>query len=128
MNGLALLRAIEQHRIVVTTIFMTGFGDEEVAKNAILEGASDYLTKPVLKGLTQVVERCIERHQDKLQVAALRNAATLLEISEALNQPGGQGRGAEPDFGGEPQSDRLRPRLGAYDQPDRGRPRACGGS
>ena len=95
MNGLALLRAIEQHRIVVTTIFMTGFGDEEVAKNAILEGASDYLTKPVLKGLTQVVERCIERHQDKLQVAALRNAATLLEISEALNQPGGQGRGAE---------------------------------
>ena len=80
---------------MVTTIFMTGFGDEEVAKMRSLKAPQTTWTKPVLKGLTQVVERCIERHQDKLQVAALRNAATLLEISEALNQPGGQGRGAE---------------------------------
>ena len=56
MNGLALLRSIEEHRIVVTTIFMTGFGDEEVAKNAILQGAADYLTKPMLKGLDEVVK------------------------------------------------------------------------
>ena len=32
ITGLALLRQIREHRIVVTTIFMTGFGDEEVAK------------------------------------------------------------------------------------------------
>ena len=94
MNGSSSYAAIEQHRIVVTTIFMTGFGDEEVAKSAILEGASDYLTKPVLKGLTQVVDL----HRAPPRQAAgrcMRNAATLLEISEALNQPGGQGRGAE---------------------------------
>jgi response regulator RpfG family c-di-GMP phosphodiesterase len=95
MNGLALLREIEAHRIVVTTIFMTGFGDEEVAKNAILQGAADYLTKPILKGLDEVVERCAQQHRDRLQEAALRNAAQLLEISEALNKPGLQDRGAE---------------------------------
>ncbi len=95
MNGLALLRSIEQHRIVVTTIFMTGFGDEEVAKNAILQGAADYLTKPLLKGLDEVVHRCAQRHRERLQEAALRNAATLLEISEALNQAGGRDRAAE---------------------------------
>ena len=95
MNGLALLRSIEQHRIVVTTIFMTGFGDEEVAKNAILQGAADYLTKPLLKGLDEVVRRCAQRHRERLQEAALRNAATLLEISEALNQAGGQDNAAE---------------------------------
>ena len=95
MNGLALLRSIEQHRIVVTTIFMTGFGDEEVAKNAILQGAADYLTKPLLKGLDEVVRRCAQRHRERLQEAALRNAATLLEISEALNQAGGQDSAAE---------------------------------
>ena len=61
MNGLALLRSIEEHRIVVTTIFMTGFGDEEVAKNAILKGAADYLTKPMLKGLDEVVRKCAEQ-------------------------------------------------------------------
>jgi len=95
MNGLALLRAIEQHRIVVTTIFMTGFGDEEVAKNAILQGAADYLTKPLLKGLDDVVRRCAQRHRDRLQEAALRNAATLLEISEAMNKTGDQDTAAE---------------------------------
>lgn len=95
MNGLALLRSIEDHRIVVTTIFMTGFGDEEVAKNAILEGAADYLTKPMLKGLDEVVKKCAEQHHKRLQEAALRNAASLLEISEALNKPGNQDRGAE---------------------------------
>ena len=95
MNGLGLLRAIEQHRIVVTTIFMTGFGDEEVAKNAILQGAADYLTKPLLKGLDDVVRRCAQRHRERLQEAALRNAATLLEISEALSKAGGQDSAAE---------------------------------
>lgn len=95
MNGLGLLRAIEKNRIVVTTIFMTGFGDEEVAKNAILQGAADYLTKPSLKGLADVVRRCAQRHRERLQEAALRNAATLLEISEELNKPGGQDSAAE---------------------------------
>ncbi len=95
MNGLALLREIEAHRIVVTTIFMTGFGDEEVAKNAILQGAADYLTKPTLKGLDAVVTRCAQRHHDRLQEAALRNASQLLEISEALNKPGSREHGAE---------------------------------
>jgi CheY-like chemotaxis protein len=95
MNGLALLREIRAHRIVVTSIFMTGYGDEEVAKNAILEGAADYLTKPSLKGLVDVVQRCAERHRHRLEEAALRNAARLLEISQALNRKAGQERGAE---------------------------------
>jgi response regulator RpfG family c-di-GMP phosphodiesterase len=95
VNGLALLRQIQQHRIVVTTIFMTGFGDEEVAKNAILQGAADYLTKPQLKGLDVVVKRCAEQHSGRLQQAALRNAAQLLEISEALNRPDSRELGAE---------------------------------
>ncbi|MDE0881564.1 MAG: response regulator [Myxococcota bacterium] len=95
ITGLALLRQIREHRIVVTTIFMTGFGDEEVAKNAILQGAADYLTKPQLKGLDSVVKRCAEQHSGRLQQAALRNAAQLLEISEALNRPGSRELGAE---------------------------------
>jgi response regulator RpfG family c-di-GMP phosphodiesterase len=84
MNGLALLREIERLDITVTPIFMTGFGDEEVAKNAILLGAVDYLTKPTLNGLPEVLGKAEEAHRKRREQAALRNAARLLDISDAL--------------------------------------------
>ena len=95
MNGLALLRSVTEERIVVTSILMTGYGNEEVAKNAILLGASDYLTKPALKGLVEVTERGLVMQRQRLEQAALRNAARLLEISSAFNNPEGAGQGAE---------------------------------
>jgi response regulator RpfG family c-di-GMP phosphodiesterase len=94
MNGLALLREIDRLDITVTPIFMTGFGDEEVAKNAILLGAVDYLTKPALSGLAEVLRKAQTAHRKRREQAALRNAARLLDISEALRGGASLERGA----------------------------------
>ncbi|MBM65452.1 MAG: hypothetical protein CMH55_04365 [Myxococcales bacterium] len=84
MNGLELLREVARAEIVVTSLFMTGFGDEAVAKEAIRLGAYDYLTKPALRGLDDVVNAAVEAHENRVEQAQLRNAASLLELNHLL--------------------------------------------
>src|SRR5712691_4033771 len=47
MDGLDLLRALQQEGADVTTLLLTAQGTVETAVEAMKEGAYDYLTKPV---------------------------------------------------------------------------------
>src|SRR5438128_470168 len=62
MDGLALLRALQQQGVDVTTLLLTAHGTVETAVEAMKEGAYDYLTKPVdLKRLKILLDKIVER-------------------------------------------------------------------
>lgn len=74
-NGLDLLRMIKKHPSGKNTdvILMTGFGDLKTCMEAIREGASDYLLKPIYVNQLEIVlerikqKRKLEREFDDLR-------------------------------------------------------------
>jgi DNA-binding NtrC family response regulator len=73
MDGLALLRALQQQGADVTTLLLTAQGTVETAVEAMKEGAYDYLTKPVdLKRLKILLDKIVERLETVREVKALR--------------------------------------------------------
>jgi DNA-binding NtrC family response regulator len=73
MNGLALLRALQEQDRDITTIILTGQGTVETAVEAIKVGAYDYITKPIdPQRLHIVLEKVVERQQTLREVKALR--------------------------------------------------------
>src|SRR3954468_22364141 len=62
MDGLALLRALQQQGAEATTLLLTAQGTVETAVEAMKEGAYDYLTKPVdLQRLKILLDKIVER-------------------------------------------------------------------
>src|SRR5499433_3122727 len=62
MDGLALLRALQQQGADVTTLLLTAQGTVETAVEAMKEGAYDYLTKPVdIPRFKVLLDRVVER-------------------------------------------------------------------
>ena len=73
MDGLALLRTLQQQGADVTTLLLTAQGTVETAVQAMKEGAYDYLTKPVdLKRLKILLDKIVERLETVREVKALR--------------------------------------------------------
>jgi DNA-binding NtrC family response regulator len=73
MDGLSLLRALQQQGADVTTLLLTAQGTVETAVEAIKEGAYDYLTKPVdLKRLRILLDKIVERLETVREVKSLR--------------------------------------------------------
>jgi DNA-binding NtrC family response regulator len=73
MNGLSLLRALQEQDRDITTIILTGQGTVETAVEAIKVGAYDYVTKPVDPQRLQILlEKVVERQQTIREVKALR--------------------------------------------------------
>src|SRR6195256_3424203 len=73
MDGLALLRALQQQGADVTTLLLTAQGTVETAVEAIKEAAYDYRTKPVdLKRLKILLDKIVERLETVREVKALR--------------------------------------------------------
>jgi DNA-binding NtrC family response regulator len=73
MDGLALLRALQQQGADVTTLLLTAQGTVETAVEAMKEGAYDYLTKPIdLKRLKILLDKIVERLETLREVKALR--------------------------------------------------------
>ena len=73
MDGLALLRALQQQGADVTTLLLTAQGTVETAVEAMKEGAYDYLTKPVdLQRLKILLDKIVERLETLREVKALR--------------------------------------------------------
>jgi DNA-binding NtrC family response regulator len=74
MNGIELLRSIQQQGEPITTVILTAQGTVETAVEAIKQGAYDYLTKPVdLQRLRILLSKIIERHQTLNEVKVLRH-------------------------------------------------------
>ena len=73
MDGLTLLRALQQQGADVTTLLLTAQGTVETAVEAMKEGAYDYLTKPVdTQKLRLLLERFAELNAQKRENEALR--------------------------------------------------------
>src|SRR5258708_3892318 len=64
MDGLGLLRALQQQGADVTTLLLTAQGTVETAVEAMKEGAYDYLTKPIdLQRLKILLDKIVQRLQ-----------------------------------------------------------------
>jgi DNA-binding NtrC family response regulator len=73
MDGLELLRALQQQGADVTTLLLTAQGTVETAVEAMKEGAYDYLTKPVeIQRLKVLLDKIVERLETLREVKALR--------------------------------------------------------
>ena len=73
MDGLALLRALQQAGADVTTLLLTAQGTVDTAVEAMKEGAYDYLTKPVdIQRLKILLDKIVERLETLREVKALR--------------------------------------------------------
>jgi DNA-binding NtrC family response regulator len=73
MDGLALLRALQQQGADVTTVLLTAQGTVETAVEAMREGAYDYLTKPIdLQRLKILLDKILERLETMREVKVLR--------------------------------------------------------
>jgi putative nucleotidyltransferase with HDIG domain len=63
MNGFDLLKQIRQRRPDVPVILVTGFGNIEMARQALKEGATDFITKPYnVHEIPILIERNLTRH------------------------------------------------------------------
>src|SRR4029078_12954268 len=73
MDGLALLRALQQQGADATTLLLTAQGTVETAVEAMKEGAYDYLTKPIdIQRLRILLDKIVERLETLREVKALR--------------------------------------------------------
>jgi len=73
MDGLALLRALQQQGADVTTLLLTAQGTVETAVEAMKEGAYDYLTKPIdLQRLKLLLDKIVQRLETIREVKSLR--------------------------------------------------------
>src|SRR5690242_1265380 len=73
MDGLSLLRMLQQQGADVTTLLLTAQGTVETAVEAMKEGAYDYLTKPIdIQRLKILLDKIVERLETMREVKALR--------------------------------------------------------
>ncbi len=62
MNGIELAREIRKRRSDIAVIFTTGYANLNSAKDALRQGASDYILKPFeLKEIRQAVNKAVEK-------------------------------------------------------------------
>lgn len=89
MNGLELVKEI--HRIVPTigVIFMTGYANLDTAKQAIKEGAYDYIMKPFeLSEIRQAITRAVEQKQDATKATLSRELNKIADLSNLMYASG----------------------------------------
>ncbi|MEE8152408.1 MAG: sigma-54 dependent transcriptional regulator [candidate division NC10 bacterium] len=73
LDGLGLLKAIQEELPFATVIILTGHGTIETAVAAMKEGAYDFLTKPVdVPRLRTLVQRALEKGEALREVTLLR--------------------------------------------------------
>src|SRR6266487_1266135 len=73
MDGLGLLRALQEQGADATTLLLTAQGTVDTAVEAMKEGAYDYLTKPVdIQRLKILLDKIVERLETLREVKALR--------------------------------------------------------
>jgi DNA-binding NtrC family response regulator len=73
LDGMELIREIQEKRLPVTVIVTTGFGSIDQAVQAIRLGAYDFLTKPIdIENLRLVVARALRERKLQDEVSYLR--------------------------------------------------------
>ncbi len=73
MDGLELLRSMQQEGGDITMVILTAAGTVDTAVDAIKHGAYDFLTKPIdLQRLRILLDQIVERHETLREVKVLR--------------------------------------------------------
>jgi CheY-like chemotaxis protein/anti-sigma regulatory factor (Ser/Thr protein kinase) len=85
MNGLELVSQVNEQFPLVPIILMTSLGSEEIAVQALQNGAASYVPKRVLASeLLEIVERVLSTAQEVRGRSRLMNRLTKFEYSFAL--------------------------------------------
>jgi DNA-binding NtrC family response regulator len=74
-TGVDVIQAVLRENPLITPIVVTAFGNVENAVEAMRKGAYDYIVKPIdFDKFLLVVERALERHKLRREVAALQSS------------------------------------------------------
>lgn len=85
MDGMELLREIQNRKFRIPTIVMTGFGTLESAVESMKRGAYDYIQKPFkMADVLAVVHRGIKQKKVEEENIQLKEIMNLYKVSEAL--------------------------------------------
>src|SRR5271168_2488090 len=85
MGGLELLERIDELKVNIVSVIMTGFGTVETAIEAMKKGAYDYILKPFkIEEVVRVVQRGLEKQRLAAENLRLREAVSLYKVSEAI--------------------------------------------
>ena len=86
MGGLELLAAVQERKLPVVTVIMTGFATVETAIQAMKQGAYDYILKPFkVDEVVQIIRRGLEQQRLQRENVQLREVMNLYKVSEALS-------------------------------------------
>ena len=78
MNGLTLLRRLHDAGHGLPAIMITGNSDVQIAVQAMKQGASDFIEKPISRGeLLACVDRAMEQSRDSEKLSAWRQDAAV---------------------------------------------------
>jgi signal transduction histidine kinase/CheY-like chemotaxis protein len=89
MNGIELVKEIHQIVPTIGVIFMTGYANLDTAKQAIKEGAYDYIMKPFeLSEIRQAITRAVEQKQDATKATLSRELNKIADLSNLMYASG----------------------------------------
>jgi response regulator RpfG family c-di-GMP phosphodiesterase len=84
-SGIEILEAIEELKLNVITVVMTGFGTVETAIQAMKRGAYDYILKPFkIEEVIHIVQRGLDKQRLQAENVRLREALSMYRVSEAI--------------------------------------------
>ena len=85
MNGLEMVKKIQEIDADIGTIFMTGYANLETAKEAIQTGAYDYIMKPFeLNELRAAVTKAVEKRRQQVAKSDVGKLDRLSDLVEVL--------------------------------------------
>jgi signal transduction histidine kinase/CheY-like chemotaxis protein len=85
MDGIELVRRVREVQPDIAIIFMTGYANLASAKNAIKQGASDYIMKPFeLVEIRQAVKNALKLRSDSVDKSATQQLAHLSDLNQML--------------------------------------------
>jgi len=89
MNGIELVKEIRIVTPTIGVIFMTGYANLETAKQAIKEGAYDYIMKPFeLSEIRQAIARAVRQKQSTTEAALSSELNKIADLSSMMYSSG----------------------------------------
>lgn len=89
MNGIDLVKEIHRITPAIGVIFMTGYANLDTAKQAIKEGAYDYIMKPFeLAEIRQAITRAVHQKQSTAKATLSRELNKIADLSNLIYASG----------------------------------------
>ncbi|MEW6050057.1 MAG: response regulator [Candidatus Zixiibacteriota bacterium] len=85
MDGIEMVRQVRERHPDIAVIFMTGYANLSSAKNAIKQGAFDYIMKPFeLVEIRQAVRNALKLRSETVDKSATQQLAHLSDLNQML--------------------------------------------